>query len=99
MENPVTLTKHFNKATVKAGDLFEIDVREGGVAGLQYKVEVVSGTATEVDVVREAQGFRHPDQMVMIRHIFRAEKAGDIQIVAHERRPTMPSDTFTIKVI
>lgn len=75
----VTLTETFNQATVKKGDIFRIELNEGGIAGLGYDdVQVVSGKAKLLSDTREHYDDPH-------RFEFKAEEVGEIEIVAKGR--------------
>lgn len=84
-----TLTAQFNTATVKKGDLFQINLPEGGFVGQTWKLQVVSGKAS-----LEGTSQRNSNYCV-IERTFKAKEVGEIEIVAKAR---IGNETKSFKV-
>jgi len=91
-----TLTEKFNTAIVKKGDIFQVDLPVGLPVGdsisVKWDVQVTSGKATLLKI----QVVRPRCEPSIQRREFRAEEAGEIEIVAKEK--TGRSVTFKVKV-
>jgi hypothetical protein len=85
MTAPVaTLTKKFNEATVKKGDIFQVELVEGGMPAVMWTTQVVSGKATLLD--ETSKQLQPSWEGKSLHHrVYRAEEAGEIQIVASSR--------------
>lgn len=90
-----TLTKEFNEASVKVGENFDIELPIGGFIGQAWnKVQVVSGDATLVRSPAKASG--GCTGPLSVTWTFKAEKAGDVEIVATPKFGT--NSTFKVHV-
>ncbi|MBI3441395.1 MAG: hypothetical protein HY052_06300 [Proteobacteria bacterium] len=90
------LTTNFNAVTVNKGETFEIDLIGGGFVGARWDAEVVSGKATLLNTQCHSDGAGCA--MVTEKRVFRAEEAGEIEIVAKCHPGMYPSNTCTFKV-
>jgi hypothetical protein len=72
-----SLCQGFNAVSIKKGELFKIELVEGGQTGMSYDVDVVSGKA-----VFQGTDERRNGAFVDRTFYFRAEEAGDVEVVA-----------------
>jgi hypothetical protein len=80
-----TLTERFNEVTVKKGDIFQVDLVEGGIAGVMWNSQVVSGKATLLSATSKEHLPGACDGQSTQRRVYRAEEAGEINIVAKSK--------------
>jgi len=78
MNEVPSLCQGFNPVSVKAGDIFKIELLEGGAPGTKYALEVVTGNATPIGKDKQYLG-----KGVFERTFtFLAEEAGDVEVRA-----------------
>lgn len=88
----VRLTPEFNNVTVKKGSEFEIQLQGGGYAGITWEsIEVTAGKASFIGKSQEQMGSAY-----YLRHKFKAEQYGDIEITAKNNRGR--TQVFKLKV-
>lgn len=88
------LTPQFNTATVQKGDMFQINLFEGGFVGQVWDMEVVAGKAQLVSV-------SNPGSAGISEKVFKAEEFGDIEIIAKGRMAgggNAPNGLHTFKI-
>ncbi len=95
IEKDATLTKKFNEITVKKGDTFQVDLEEGGLLGVMWDAQLVSGKATLLEDTCKEIFPGACDGPILHRKVYRAEEAGEIKIVAKSQYSNV---TFKVRV-
>jgi hypothetical protein len=71
------LYQGFNNISVKKGDVFEIELFEGGRAETSYEIDVVKGKAELIGTKAEPC-----DELTLRTFTFRAEETGPVEVTA-----------------
>jgi hypothetical protein len=88
-----SLIPGFNNVSIKKGDTFKISLIEGGEDFLSYDVAVVTGKAELIATDKKYTtdlGF----DMVFRDLIFKAEKAGDVEIIVQGTKHPLGSGRY-----
>jgi predicted secreted protein len=98
------LTRAFNKASVRKGELFSITLQGLPAAGYLWAVQAEQGGVTLVDKFYSAVEGADPRTVggpCLETFVFRAERAGTIDLTATQARPweaSRPADSCKFRI-